>query len=138
MRSGGLDLRTGDARTRSCLNGEKSMRRRNPRLSLEVAIPRKSNKPVEGWHPAARKLVRSGVNNLGMVQITPHMTRHPHQRASRLVFASLVGWKPGILHPGFVGMRGQRSDQGMIHHEYTPRPPARMSQLTVAAECFWG
>ena len=32
--------------------------------------------------------------------------------------------KPGVLRPGFVGMRGQWSyDYGMQDYEYTPLPP---------------
>ena len=36
---------------------------------------------------------------------------------------SLVRCKPGVLSPGFVGMRGQGSyDYGMQDYEYTPAP----------------
>ena len=41
-----------------------------------------------------------------------------------LIFWSLVRRKPGVLRPGFIGMRGQWSyDYGMQNYEYTPLPP---------------
>ena len=40
-----------------------------------------------------------------------------------------------VLRPGFVGMRGQWSDDyGMHDHEYTPPPPLADSQNQ--RECF--
>ena len=60
------------------------------------------------------------------MQLTLHATRRTHHGASRLVIewlsaASLVRRKPGVLRPGFVGMRGLWSDDYAMHdHEYTP------------------
>lgn len=48
-----------------------------------------------------------------------------HHGASRLMNARLVSRKPGVLHPGSVEIRGQRSyDHGMENHEYTPPSPS--------------
>ena len=52
------------------------------------------------------------------------------------LIASLVRRKPGVLRPGFVGMRGQWSyDYGMQDYEYNPlfeRPPAWLPLLRAA------
>ena len=68
------------------------------------------------------KYVGFGPNNLSRMKLTLHATRRTHHGASSLVIDCEPGpAKPGVLRPGSVGMRGQRSYAfGTQDHEYTP------------------
>ena len=58
------------------------------------------------------------------------MTSSPHIKSSRLVRG-----KPGVLRPGFVGMRGQWSyDYGMQDYEYPPPPESAKSAIMLDGE----
>ena len=74
---------------------------------------------IGGCHP---KLVGFGPNILGRMQLTIHATHRTRHGASRLVIECEPGpAKPGVLRPGFVGMRGLQSYGHDVHeHEYTP------------------